>query len=168
MVLLRFLDPAAGTVTLGGVDIATIDGDVLRTVIGLGTQDAHIFDSTLAENLRLARPAASGAELREALRRARLLGQPDSKTKKGKFTVKIARTDSPVTRGLSDFDLSDELYYNLQMRPGVEPLATIEVATVCQLEPDEARRQLEEVATQIPAGPDAYWVLERAAARHAA
>jgi thiol reductant ABC exporter CydC subunit len=78
MVLLRFLDPAAGTVTLGGVDITTIDGDALRTIIGLCAQDAHIFDSTLAENLRLARPAASDAELREALRRARLLGWADS------------------------------------------------------------------------------------------
>lgn len=78
MVLLRFLDPAAGTVTLGGVDITTLDGDALRTVIGLCAQDAHIFDSTLAENLRLARPAASHAELREALRRARLLGWADS------------------------------------------------------------------------------------------
>ena len=78
MVLLRFLDPAAGTVTLGGVDITTIDGDVLRTVIGLCAQDAHIFDSTLAENLRLARPAASHVELREALRRARLLDWADS------------------------------------------------------------------------------------------
>ena len=78
MVLLRFLDPAAGTVTLGGVDITTIDGDALRTVIGLCAQDAHIFDSTLTENLRLARPEASDAELREALRRARLLDWADS------------------------------------------------------------------------------------------
>ncbi len=78
MVLLRFLDPAAGTVTLGGVDITTMDGDALRTVIGLCAQDAHIFDSTLAANLRLARPEASDAELREALRRARLLDWADS------------------------------------------------------------------------------------------
>jgi thiol reductant ABC exporter CydC subunit len=78
MVLLRFLDPAAGTVTLGGVDITTVDGDALRTIVGLCAQDAHIFDSTLAENLRLARPAASDAELREALDRARLLDWADS------------------------------------------------------------------------------------------
>jgi len=52
------------------------------------------------------------------------VGLPDSKTKKGTFRIKIADTQSPVTRGLSDFDLKDELYYHLQMRPGVEPLAT--------------------------------------------
>ncbi len=78
MVLLRFLDPAAGKVTLGGVDITTLDGDAVRTVIGLCAQDAHIFDSTLGENLRLARPGADDGELREGLRRARLLGWADS------------------------------------------------------------------------------------------
>ncbi len=72
MVLLRFLDPAAGTVTLGGADITTLDSDRVRSVIGLCAQDAHIFDSTLRENLRLARPDGTDAELTEALRRARL------------------------------------------------------------------------------------------------
>jgi ATP-binding cassette subfamily C protein CydCD len=72
MVLLRFLDPSAGTVTLAGTDITELDSGALRSVIGLCEQDAHIFDSTLRENLRLARPAATDAELREALRRARL------------------------------------------------------------------------------------------------
>jgi thiol reductant ABC exporter CydC subunit len=78
MVLLRFLDPSAGVVTLGGSDITTLDGDAVRTIVGLCAQDAHIFDSTLAENLRLARPGASHAELRESLRRARLLEWADS------------------------------------------------------------------------------------------
>jgi thiol reductant ABC exporter CydC subunit len=78
MVLLRFLDPAAGIVTLGGADITTLDGDALRTIVGLCAQDAHVFDTTLAANLRLARPGASGAELRDALGRARLLDWADS------------------------------------------------------------------------------------------
>jgi thiol reductant ABC exporter CydC subunit len=72
MVLLRFLDAAAGTVTLGGTDITALDSDQVRSVIGLCAQDAHIFDSTLRENLRVARPDASDADLAEALRRARL------------------------------------------------------------------------------------------------
>ena len=72
MVLLRFLDPAAGTVTLGGTDITALDSDQVRSVIGLCAQDAHIFDSTLRENLRLARPEASDADLAAALRRAHL------------------------------------------------------------------------------------------------
>ena len=78
MVLLRFLDPTGGKVTLRGVDITTLRGDAVREVIGLCAQDAHIFDSTLAANLRLARPEADGDELRDALRRARLLDWADS------------------------------------------------------------------------------------------
>ncbi|MGO9783457.1 MAG: thiol reductant ABC exporter subunit CydC [Streptosporangiaceae bacterium] len=73
MVLLRFLDPAAGTVTLGGADITALDSDAVRRIVGLCAQDAHIFDSTLEANLRLARPEATTGELRDALRQARLL-----------------------------------------------------------------------------------------------
>ena len=72
MVLLRFLDPAGGTVTLGGADITALDSDQVRSVVGLCAQDAHIFDSTLRENLRLARPTATDAELHEAVSQARL------------------------------------------------------------------------------------------------
>ena len=51
-------------------------------------------------------------------------GLPDGKVKKGTYTIRIAETSSPVTRGLKDFELKDELYYHMQMQPGVEPLAT--------------------------------------------
>ena len=53
-------------------------------------------------------------------------GLPDGKTRKGSFVVKIADTCSPITQGLKDFNLTDELYYQVQMMPDVEPLATIE------------------------------------------
>jgi type 1 glutamine amidotransferase len=53
-------------------------------------------------------------------------GLPDGKTKKGTFTVKIVESSSPVTRGLSDFSVEDELYYQLQLMPDVQPLATVE------------------------------------------
>ncbi len=53
-------------------------------------------------------------------------GLPDGRTRKGSFTVKIVDTSSPVTRGLKDFPIKDELYYHLQMMPDVQPLATIE------------------------------------------
>jgi thiol reductant ABC exporter CydC subunit len=72
MLLLRFLDPAAGRILLGGTDITTLAGDDVRRVVGLCAQDAHIFDTTIRENLRLARPPASDDQLLEALRRARL------------------------------------------------------------------------------------------------
>lgn len=72
-VLLRFLDARAGTYRIGGVEASALDGDAVRRFVGLCAQDAHIFDSSIRENLRLARTGATDAELREALARARLL-----------------------------------------------------------------------------------------------
>ncbi len=80
-VLLRFLDPHEGAYTLGGTDARTLDSDEVRRIVGLCAQDAHLFDSSVRENLRLARTGASEGELRQALAAARLLewadGLPD-------------------------------------------------------------------------------------------
>ncbi|MET7727975.1 thiol reductant ABC exporter subunit CydD [Streptomyces mirabilis] len=80
-VLLRFLDAETGTYTLGGTDAYGMDGDDVRRLVGLCAQDAHLFDSTVRENLLLARKNATETELRDALARARLLewadGLPD-------------------------------------------------------------------------------------------
>ncbi|MFE6783646.1 thiol reductant ABC exporter subunit CydD [Streptomyces sp. NPDC057680] len=76
-VLLRFLDVEAGMYRLGGVPAWELDGDAVRRLVGLCAQDAHLFDSSVRENLRLARTGASDEELREALRRARLLDWVD-------------------------------------------------------------------------------------------
>ncbi|WP_097923650.1 MULTISPECIES: thiol reductant ABC exporter subunit CydD [Streptomyces] len=72
-VLLRFLGASSGTYRLGGVDASALDSDTVRRSVGLCAQDAHVFDSSIRENLRLARPGATDAELRDALSRARLL-----------------------------------------------------------------------------------------------
>ncbi|MFF8292719.1 thiol reductant ABC exporter subunit CydD [Streptomyces sp. NPDC016309] len=80
-VLLRFLDARDGTYRMGGLDATALDGDEVRRLVGLCAQDAHTFDSSLRENLRLARPGAGDDALRAALDRARLLdwvdGLPD-------------------------------------------------------------------------------------------
>ncbi|MFI9050604.1 thiol reductant ABC exporter subunit CydD [Streptomyces sp. NPDC053427] len=86
-VLLRFLDREAGAYTLAGTDAQEMDGDAVRRLVGLCAQDAHLFDSSLRENLRLARRggpdvAESGdRDLWDALERARLAdwvrGLPD-------------------------------------------------------------------------------------------
>ncbi len=78
MVLLRFLDYSSGVMTLGGTDIRSLSPDAVRSVVGLCEQDAHVFDTTLEANLRLARPSASAAELRAALAGARLLSWAQS------------------------------------------------------------------------------------------
>ncbi|KOG48252.1 hypothetical protein ADK38_45405, partial [Streptomyces varsoviensis] len=74
-VLLRFLDAESGAYTLGeeGRDASSMAGDEVRRLVGMCAQDAHIFDSSVRENLRLARTDASDADLRAALRAARLL-----------------------------------------------------------------------------------------------
>jgi ATP-binding cassette subfamily C protein CydCD len=77
-VLLRFLDVREGTYTLGGVEAAALDGDEVRRFVGLCAQDAHLFDSSVRENLRLARTQATEDELRHALDRARLLDWVDA------------------------------------------------------------------------------------------
>ncbi|MDH6625067.1 ATP-binding cassette subfamily C protein CydCD [Streptomyces sp. LBL] len=76
-ILLRFLDTDAGSYTLGGVDAYGLDGDAVRRLVGLCAQDAHLFDSSVRENLLLARKDASEDQLRDALRRARLLDWAD-------------------------------------------------------------------------------------------
>ncbi len=70
--LLRFLDPAEGKVTLGGVPARNLTLDDVRGRFGLVDDDPHVFATTVVENVRLARPAASDAEVDDALRRARL------------------------------------------------------------------------------------------------
>jgi ABC-type multidrug transport system fused ATPase/permease subunit len=70
--LLRFLDPAEGRVTIGGHDLREYRQEDVRATFALAGQDAHLFDSTIRENLRLARPGAEEAELWAALQRARL------------------------------------------------------------------------------------------------
>jgi ABC-type multidrug transport system fused ATPase/permease subunit len=82
MVLLRFLEASDGLVTLTSddgeeVDLRDLSGDDVRTVVGLLAQDAHIFNSTIWENVRLAAPQASRTQVRDALRRARLLDWVD-------------------------------------------------------------------------------------------
>ncbi|MGW1873137.1 thiol reductant ABC exporter subunit CydD [Streptomyces sp. NPDC001975] len=76
-VLLRFLDPEAGSYTLAGVDAYGMDSDDVRRLVGLCAQDAHLFDSSVRENLLLARKDATEGDLRDALGRARLLDWVD-------------------------------------------------------------------------------------------
>ena len=79
--LVRFRDPTAGRITLDGVDLRDLRQEDVRRAVGLAGQDAHIFNSSIRENVRLARPGASDDEIADALRRARLwdwvAAQPD-------------------------------------------------------------------------------------------
>ncbi len=68
----RLYDVDAGAVRLGGVDVRDLTADSIRATIGLVTQDGHLFHESLRDNLRLAAPGATDAELLDALDRARL------------------------------------------------------------------------------------------------
>ena len=70
--LLRFLDPEKGRVTLGGHPLSEYRQDEVRATFALAGQEAHVFDSTIRANLLLAKPGATEAELDLALRRAHL------------------------------------------------------------------------------------------------
>jgi ABC-type multidrug transport system fused ATPase/permease subunit len=70
--LLRFLDPSEGRVTLAGRDLREYRQEDVRRVFGLAGQEAHLFDSTIRENVRLADPEATDEDVADALRRARI------------------------------------------------------------------------------------------------
>ena len=50
-------------------------------------------------------------------------GTPDTKVTSGKFPMKITDPDHPITKGVSDFEHEDELYYHLQTQGEIKPLA---------------------------------------------
>ena len=70
--ILRFWDPSSGRITLGGHDVRGYSQDGLRALIGVVSQDAHVFNGTLRSNLLLARPEATDDDLRRVIARARL------------------------------------------------------------------------------------------------
>jgi ABC-type multidrug transport system fused ATPase/permease subunit len=59
--------PRTGRVEVGGVRLVELPLETLRQEVALVTQEQHVFVGTLAENLRLARPGATDAELEAAL-----------------------------------------------------------------------------------------------------
>lgn len=69
-VLVRFRELDGGRATLDGHDLREYAQDDVRRVIALCGQDAHLFATTIRENVRLARPDATDAEIAAALRRA--------------------------------------------------------------------------------------------------
>ena len=70
--LFRFLDPVAGRVTIDGEDVRRYRQEDVRATFALAGQEAHLFDSSIRENLRIGRPGADDAELERALARAQL------------------------------------------------------------------------------------------------
>ncbi len=68
--LMRFWDPQRGRITFGGHDIRGFELDDLRSRISLVSQDIYLFNLSIRENLRLARPDATDAEIEKAAKMA--------------------------------------------------------------------------------------------------
>lgn len=68
--LLRFYSPTQGTITIDGVDIASMNIKSLRRRIGLVAQEPVLFSGTIAENIAYGKPDATRAEIIAAARQA--------------------------------------------------------------------------------------------------
>jgi ABC-type multidrug transport system fused ATPase/permease subunit len=96
-VLLDFLTPDAGSVLLDGTAFERYSSDDVRSVVGMVDQLPHLFDATLADNLRLARPSATDTELADAMDRVGLGsfldGLPDG------LATEVGRSGSRLSGG---------------------------------------------------------------------
>jgi ATP-binding cassette, subfamily C, bacterial CydC len=70
--MVRFLDPDAGRIAVGGTDARTLRQDDVRSFVTLDAQDAYLFSTTILENIRLAKPSADEEAIERALRRAQI------------------------------------------------------------------------------------------------
>lgn len=70
--LAGLIEPRAGTVTLGGRDVSSLDRESISKALILIAEDAHIFQTTVMENLRVVRNDLSEDEARTALHKAGL------------------------------------------------------------------------------------------------
>jgi ATP-binding cassette subfamily B protein len=68
----RLYDPGEGAVLIGGHDIRDVTQASLHDVVGVVTQDAHMFHDTIRANLAYARPGATERELEQACRAAQI------------------------------------------------------------------------------------------------
>ena len=75
----RAFDPQSGAVSIDGMDVRDLTLVGLRHNIGVVFQETMLFNRSIAENLRVGRPDASEAELREAAARAQALDFIDAK-----------------------------------------------------------------------------------------
>ncbi len=85
--LLRFYDPEAGRISIGGQDIRDVSQESLRRAIGMVTQETAMFNRSARENILYGRPDASEDEMIAAAKRAEahdfILGLKDHRGRTG-------------------------------------------------------------------------------------
>lgn len=70
----RLYDPTSGSVRLSGIDLREASSESLRSVVGMVTQESHLFHDTIRANLEYARPDVSEPEIWDALEAAQVRG----------------------------------------------------------------------------------------------
>lgn len=136
----RSFDVSSGRIVIGGVGLDTLSETDLRAQMTMITQRVHIFNDTLRENLRIAKPNATDEELRQALEKVRLgdyvqqlktglntwLGEAGMKLSGGQARrVALARAvlhDAPIW-------LLDEPTEGLDVATELQLLATLQTVT---------------------------------------
>ena len=147
--LMRFWDADAGTIAIGGHDVRQLPQHSLRELIAWVPQDIYLFNTSLRENIRMARPGATDAEVENAARTA-LAHEFITKMPRGYDTVAgergvqmsggqrqriaIARAllkDSPVLvldEAVSSLDTRNEQELNLALHAVRQGRATLVIA----------------------------------------
>ncbi len=74
----RLYDVNEGSITFNGIDIRELTFNSISRIVGVVTQDSHLFHETIKSNLLYAKPDATLGELRDALKRAQILDLIDS------------------------------------------------------------------------------------------
>ena len=147
--LMRFWDVDAGTVAIGGHDVRHLPQRSLRELIAWVPQDIYLFNSSLRENIRMARPGATDAEVEGAARAAQahefiadmprgydtVAGERGVQMSGGqRQRIAIARAllkDSPVLvldEAVSSLDARDEQELNLALHAVRQGRATLVIA----------------------------------------
>jgi ATP-binding cassette, subfamily C, bacterial CydC len=70
--LLRFWDYREGQIALGGRELHEYRAEDVRALLGVVPQNVHLFNATVADNLRLANPDATAGQIEDACRQAQL------------------------------------------------------------------------------------------------
>ncbi|SDI29980.1 ABC transporter ATP-binding protein/permease [Paraburkholderia phenazinium] len=70
--LLRFFDPQAGSIRVGGIDIRKLSSGDLRDLISVVPQETYLFHGTIEDNLRIAKPDATSEEIRAVAKAAHI------------------------------------------------------------------------------------------------
>ncbi|MYH49001.1 MAG: thiol reductant ABC exporter subunit CydC [Gammaproteobacteria bacterium] len=147
--LMRFWDADAGAIAIGGHDVRQLPQRSLRELIAWVPQDIYLFNSSLRENIRMARPGATDAEVEDAARAAQahefiadmprgydtVAGERGVQMSGGqRQRIAIARAllkDSPVLvldEAVSSLDARDEQELNLALHVVRQGRATLVIA----------------------------------------